>query len=225
MQIDLKTFRKDGMYLYLSDGRFMDFSKERIQQLGYVYWENPKKLPRHIRESKDFKTCTVCPFNGQDVLCSVMKPLLPFLEEMTTFSPQERVSVVYVSRGLVQYVPETTMQKALQYITNMSLFEYCEDGKKYAQYFQGIHPFMTLNEAGSRLILNVYWGLKGDRERIVQVVEEMSREIEIMSQSCIKRLKSMCQSDAFIGAYVESQVLVGSLAREVKGMIKQQLGQ
>ena len=78
------------MYLYCANGAVLDLSKERVLRLTDEYWNDPEKLPDSIRRHKALKTCDVCPFKGQDIFCSVMKPLLPFLEDMEKFHSYDR---------------------------------------------------------------------------------------------------------------------------------------
>ena len=211
MLIDIDHYNKEGMYLNFADGRLLDLSKENVHRLADEYWNNPSKLPPHVRQDDAFKTCSVCPFKGQSVFCSAIKPLLPFLEEMDRFNSYDNVTAVYVKRkGLVD-VCETNMQNALQYVTNMATFEYCEDAKQYRIYFQGIEPFMGMKEALSRLFLNIYWLNKGDWKKVYTVIEEMRYAVTVISKNCVERLNLMCNSDAFVNAYVKTHILADML--------------
>jgi hypothetical protein len=200
--IDLNKFTKEGLYLFLEDGRCLDFSKERIKQLADEYWSNPAKLPEEVRKDENFKTCAVCPYRGQDVFCSAMKPLLPFLEALDCFKSYTKVFAVLVDKEGLVYASRTTLQMALQYVCNMALFEYCEDAKAYRPYFKGIRPFMELEDAAAIMFLNLYWLHAGDRTKIDALLNEITEAVKITSISCIKRLRTMSHSDPFINSYI-----------------------
>jgi hypothetical protein len=202
----------EGMYLHFEDGGRLDISKEHVRRLADEYWNNPSKLPPRIRQDDAFRTCSVCPFVGQDVFCSAIKPLLPFLEQMDRFHSYDKVTAVYVRKGGIESVSETNMQKALQYVTNMAIFEYCEDAKLYQQYFVGIEPFMDLKEAVSCLFRNINQLNQGDREKVHIVIDELRHAVTVTTKSCVSRLNLLCRSDAFINAYVKTQILAEMLA-------------
>ncbi len=122
MQIDTEACEKEGMYLYFSNGESMDLSLETIKRVSEEIWNDPTLLPPQMRAHVDFKVCTVCPFRGKDILCSAMKPLLPFLEQVDKFVSWDRATAVYVHKNGEITISETDLQRALQYITNMSLF-------------------------------------------------------------------------------------------------------
>jgi hypothetical protein len=200
--LDLNQFKKEGLYLFLENGRFIDFSRERIKQLGDEYWRNPDKLPEAVRQHEHFKTCTVCPYRGQDVFCSAMKPLLPFLEDMDAFKSFDKVVAVYVDKAGMIFVSHTTLQRALQYISNMALFEYCEDAKEYHHFFRGIYPLMDLDDAAAVLFLNLYWHYRGNLKKIDAELKQMADAVKVTSVSCVNRLRTMCHSDPFINSYI-----------------------
>lgn len=207
--------KREGMYLHFSDGRLIDLSKNQVRRLAEEYWNNSSRLPPHIRQDDAFKTCDVCPFKGQNVFCSAMKPILPFLEEIDRFYSYDKVTAVYVKKEGLAYVSETNMQNALQYVTNMAIFEYCEDAKQYHIYFQGIEPFMEMSESVSRLFLNIYWLNKGDWKKVHTTIDEMRHAVTVTSKNCVERLNLMCKSDAFTNAYVKTHILSEMLAVDI----------
>ena len=200
-----------GMYLHFSDGSVIDFSEGHVRDLAEEYWQNPSKLPPRIKENDAFKTCSVCPFLGQDVFCSAMKPLLPFIEQVDQFNSYDKVTAVYVKRAGLEYICETNMQTALQYVTNIAVFEYCEDAKQFRRYFQGIEPLLDMTEVVSRLFLNIYWLSKGNRRKIAKTINDMQHAVTVTSKSCVNRLNLMCQKDGLINAYVRTHILAGFL--------------
>jgi len=201
----------EGLYLYAEGGVFFDLSRVRIQRLAEAYWNDPAKLSPSVRQDDAFQACDVCPFKGHNALCSAMKPLLPFLEEMDRFHSYDKVTAVYVPKRGLEYVADTTMQTALQYVTNMGIFEYCEGAKRYHQYFYGIDPFLNMNENLARLFLNVYWLKRGNQNQIDELIGEMQAVIKVISGNSIKRLAVMCKSDVFINAYIKTYYFVEML--------------
>lgn len=216
--MDIKTdnYTKEGLYIHFDDGTLLDFSRENIQRLGEEYWSNPSKLPKHIKDRKDLKTCNICPYRGQDVFCSAMKPLLPFIEQVDKFNSHDRVTAVCRMPDGAMWLSKTTLQTALQYVSNLALFEYCEDAKAFHRFFQGVAPFMNSEEACARILLNVYWHCEGKREETKKLIFEMVDHVSTTSASCIKRLQSMCQSDSFANAYVKTHVLAQMLKRNIE---------
>ena len=49
----------------------------------------------------------------------------------------------------------TTMQRALRYISNLSLMEYCRLGRKFQKYYKGIIPIAGTEEIVNRMYLNI----------------------------------------------------------------------
>lgn len=221
MQLNTKQFKKEGMYLYFQNGDTLDLSVENIQRLSEEFWQDPERLPLAMREHADFKTCKVCPYRGKDVLCSAMKPLLPFLEQMEKYLSCEHVTAIYAQSDGKITISETDLQHALQYVTNMALFEYCEDVQRYQSYFKGIMPLMSLQEAIVRLAMNVFWIHRDQPLEADRVIAELREHVMETSKSCIRRLTLMCRSDAFRNAYVKTQTFIEFLAMDPKVILRQ----
>ena len=60
------------------------------------------------------------------------------------------------------HVARTSVHRALQYISILSLMYYCEVGREYFKYFSGVIPFMDPLPIVERVYLNIYWDLHGD---------------------------------------------------------------
>jgi hypothetical protein len=221
MEIKTDAYKNEGMYLHFPNGDCLDLSQDTIKQLGEEYWNNPSKLPPSMRENEYFKTCEVFPYRGQNVFCSAMKPLLPFLEKINNFVSYDKVTAVYVDRMGHLHVSDTAINKALQYVVNMSFFEYCEDVKQYKEYFRGIIPFMDLSEAVSHLFLNIYWLNKADAGKINETIKKIHYNMTNTSKSCIKRLNLICKSDAFMNAYVHTHSIIELLSSHPGTMLEQ----
>ncbi len=205
--IDATAYPEEGMYLHCQDGTFFDFSVTHISRMAAALWNDPAKLSPEIRQNELFKTCAVCPYRGQDVLCSAIKPLLPFLENVERFKSCDRATVVYRdARGVVSS-QDADMQKALQYLTDMSVFQYCEDMKGYKKYFTGIRPLLSTQDNVQRLLLNVFWCNQGDKEAAKQAMAEVQQAIDVITKNCVNRLHLMCHSDAFKNAYINTHII------------------
>jgi hypothetical protein len=207
MKIDNNLYRDEGMYVHCENGTVFDFSLNNIEILANEYWNNPDKLSNEIRNDALFKTCSVCPYRGQDVLCSAVKPLLPFLENLNDFKSFDPVTVVFRDSNGVVSIKDTDMQNALQYLTNMSVFQYCEDMKRYREYYFGIIPLRSTQENVQTLLLNIFWKSDGDREKTRSTIKELQKAIDITTRNCIERINLICRSDAFKNAYVKTHIL------------------
>lgn len=220
MQITTECFKKEGMYLFFPNGESMDFSVENVRKVSEEIWNDPAMLPQQMREHVDFKVCSVCPFRGQEVLCSAMKPLLPFLEQIEKFVSYDRATAVYVHRDGEITIVQTDLQQGLQYLTNMSLFEYCENAKQFRHYFRGIRPFMKLEEAITRLVLNITLFHRDDSQKVEKVIKELRYHVTVASRSCVRRLGVMCKSDAFKNAYAKTQCFTEFLSINPESLIE-----
>jgi hypothetical protein len=207
MTIDVAVYPEEGMYLHCHDGTFFDFSVTNIARLATALWNDPSRLSPEIKHDELFKTCAVCPFRGQDVLCSAIKPLLPFLENVERFKSFDRVTIVYRNPQGVVSSQCVDMQTALQYLTDMSVFQYCEDMKGYKAYFLGVTPMRSTQDNVQTLLLNVFWKTKGNRQAAKQVMVELENAINIVTRNCFHRVHLMCRSDAFKNAYVKTHII------------------
>ncbi|MFC1596299.1 hypothetical protein ACFL4D_03375, partial [Candidatus Margulisiibacteriota bacterium] len=90
-------------------------------------------------------------------------------------------------------------------MTNMAIFEYCENAKQYHVYFKGITPFMKLKDAVRNIYMNIYWIHHGNRKNIDHVIKKMAYDLTLTTSSCVKRLGTMCKNDAFMNAYARTQ--------------------
>lgn len=207
MKLDIDQYEDEGMYVHCEDGTLFNFSLKNVYALANEYWNNPKKLSEEIRNDESFKTCSICPYRGEDVFCSAIKPLLPFLENLEGFKSFDRVTTVFRDGKGVISIKATDMQNALQYLTDMSVFQYCEDMKLYKDYFAGISPLQSSKEKVQSLLLNILWKSDGDKGKARGTINEFQKAIDITTRNCKSRLGLMCHSDAFKNAYVRTHNL------------------
>ncbi len=215
MNIEPGLMEKDGLYIFFDNGKMLDLSKERIQYLGNKLWDDASQLSENLQENKGLYLEYICMGTPLRVDCMAMKPLLPILEDLEPFNSHDLVAVVYVNNGNARYIPSISLQHALKYLSNISLFDHCGRIERYRKYFRGIDPFMETKEAGCRLFMNVYWLERGDRERVDHVIKDIQKAILFSAKCCSRRLVNFCRSDALINAYVISQGALFALSMDI----------
>ncbi len=211
MMIDTKRCQNEGLYLLLENGDIVDISNETVKPLADEFWNDPEKRPPGIRGSEEFKTCYVCPFQGQDVLCSGVKPILPFLEELDKFSSFEKVTAVYRDKAGRITLSETDFQHALEYVAHMAIFEYCEDLKKYQKFYEGIFPYLSGEETVRQLFLNIYAYHRGDIKKVKAEIDSFMEDMTTTTRQQLQRVSKLCDNDAFVNAYVVMQTKISLL--------------
>jgi len=209
MKIDNNLYKDEGMYVHCENSTVFDFSLKNVEALADEYWNNPEKLSSEIKHDELFKTCSVCPYRGKDVLCSAIKPLLPFLDNLNDFKSFDPVTVVFRDTGKVLSIKDTDMQNALQYLTDMSVFQYCEDMKRYREYYSGIRPLRSTSENVQTLLLNIFWKSNGDKEQMRNTIKELQKAIEKCKENLNER-----EARAFDARFFE-EVTYSDLAKEL----------
>ncbi len=212
MDLEDKLYNDEGMYVHCENGTIFNFSRKNVARLADEYWNSPEKLSDEIRHNEFFKTCSVCPYRGKDVMCSSIKPLLPFLENLNDFKSFDPVTLLFRDENGVVSIKKTDMQNALQYLTDISVFQYCEDMKIYKEYYLGIKPLQSTTEKVQVLLLNIFWKSGGDKDQTRKTIKELQKAIDITTRNCIKRLHLICRSDAFKNAYVKTHNLGNLIA-------------
>lgn len=195
LSLDFSPFSLPGMYIVRPDGRVVSLS-DRC------------RLPEEVRAAAAYHPCTVCPERDAARICHALKPVLPFLElgEYRSYDPVVAVFRAESGDDDVLHVARTTMQRALQYVSALSLTHYCEVGRKYGAFFTGVIPFMSAEQIAERVYLNIHWALRGDRERIEATVRSMAEELTITSRCQVDRMRLICSQDALVNAFVSTQV-------------------
>ena len=98
------------------------------------------------------------------------------------------------------------MQNALQYVSILSLTHYCQVGRKYRKYYWDINPLQSPEEMARRLLMNVFWFHKGDKQEMDQAIAKFSDAIRLTSKNQVNRLNLICKSDSFKNAFVNAQI-------------------
>lgn len=203
INVRLSDYEQPGLYLTLKDSTRLAFTRENIEKVTMEYWMNPAKIPANAKKAVEFQRCAFCPLKGRKDLCDAIRPTLPLLDIVDKYNSFDEVTAIYKGdeKGLC-HVSYTSMQRALTYISNMSLMGYCQVGRKYWKYFSGIIPVMGTEEIANRVYLNMYWIHKGDKETVDQVISRLNSEIIITTQNQMERLRLICKNDALLNAFV-----------------------
>jgi hypothetical protein len=224
MDFRAEEFGQAGLYLLFPGARRIVLTREKIRSFAREFESGLDRLPAKVRNAASFQACPVCPERGQAKFCHALPATLAFFEELQEFRSYDAVCAVYrgPERSLV-WVPETTMQEALQFVVMFSLLHYCEVGQKYEKYLQGVHPLMTSVEFIARLHLNIYWDCKADRRKIEQVLETFADEITCTCRCQVKRLQLVCKYDALVNAFVNTQAQIELLATTKGDLLEESL--
>jgi len=206
LQLNLEDYADEGLYLHFEDGQIMALTRDFIQTFAQSFLADAVRLPAEVRSAAAYQPCTICPKRRQAEICHAILPVLPFAEAVEPYKSHDSVIAVY--RGSAQDrldVAWTTVASALQYVSMLSLLEYCEVGRKYRRYYVGISPLTRPDEVARRVYLSMYWHLEGDYDRVVRLIKQFNHELYVISGCQVARVQLMCQSDAFCNAFVDTQ--------------------
>jgi hypothetical protein len=199
----------------------MTFTHASIHEATHLYLSDPARIPPHVRQAVQYRPCSICP--RQDaVICHAIPTVFPLLEQVDRFLSHDKVTAAYRAdpeRGDRQagmlHVVQTTMQRALQQVSILSLIHYCEVGQTYFKYFSGVIPFMDAMTMAERVYLNIFWDLHGDVAAVDELIATMRSELDYTVRCQIERLRLICRNDAFINAFVNTHITTQFLAPEL----------
>jgi hypothetical protein len=219
---DVGDFKQNGLYLLFSGGKRIVLTREKIESFARLFESNLDQIPDRIKSAVTFQACPVCPEREHAKFCHALPATLAFIEEMEGCKSYDKVGAVYrgLQPGLV-WVPETTMQEALQFVTILSLMYYCEVGKKYWKFFLGIHPLLSPNEMIARIHLNIYWDCQGDKGKADRMMKSFAEEITCTCRCQVKRLGLICKNDVLMNAFVNTQAQIEYLAMSNEAVLEQ----
>ena len=191
----------------------------------------PKLLPHSVREAPEYAPCSVCPKRETALVCHAIPTVFPFLEDLNRFLSYEKVLAIYhpepsdISEGeSVLHVARTSVHRALQHVSILSLLYYCEVGRAYFKYFAGVIPFMDPLLLIERVYLNIYWDLHGDLKAINACIEKMRYEMNITVHCQMERLHLLCESDAFLNAFVNTHIITQFLETDIDKLLREKFG-
>jgi hypothetical protein len=212
ISLNLDEFIEEGLYLIFSDSFRIEMTKKKIESLANEYWTDPDKIPDSLKRIIEFQPCDHCPEKGNDVLCNALKPILPFIESVDRYMSFDQTTAIYRGNDpSVIHVSHTTMQQALRYLSVLSLVGYCEMGDRYKKYFSDINPLMKSKLIASRLYSNIYLENEGNQDLISSVITDLKNEVRESIKCLMNRLRFVCKNDAFLNAYVNTQIIMDTL--------------
>jgi len=216
INLELSDYTQKGLYLILKDSTKIVLTRENIENTALEYWNKPDKIPSKVKSAIDFQRCPFCPLKGKDDFCDAIRPVLPFLEIIDKYVSFDEVVAVYKEDGSkLVHVADTTMQEALKYVSLLSLMQYCQIGRKYWRYYMGVMSLKGSKEAAVRIYLNIYWLHKGNREEIDNLISTFMEQIKIMARNQVNRMNLICEKDAFLNAFANTQIATELLSMDI----------
>lgn len=222
LTLKLTDYQQEGLYLIFSDSTFLELTKEKIERKTEEFWKNPEKISPEVKNAVEFQRCYFCPLKGEATLCDALKPILPFLEIVDRYASYDRVIAIYKGKEKELYhLTDSDMQEALKYISILSLFRYCQIGKKYWKYYFGIVPLEGAHEAATRMFLNIYFLHKGQKEIIDKIIMKFKEEITISTRNQVQRLNLICKNDAFQNAFIASHIITEIMSLNIEKRVSE----
>jgi len=219
VDLRLSDFEKEGLYLLFPDSTKLELTKENIEKVTDSYWQDFTKIPEDKRKAIEFQKCYFCPHKNEEDICDSIRPMLPFLDIVDKYVSYDKVIAVYKgNEDKLVHIRATTMQDALKYVSILSLLRYNLVLQKYWKYYNGIIPIMGGKEVAARVYLNMYWLHKGNLEEIKEIIKRFGEELRVSSTNQVKRLNLVCKNDAFMNAFVNTQ-LVAQILINIEGIL------
>ncbi len=226
VNLRLREYDQPGLYLIFEDSTHLALTRENTEKITKEYWMDPDKIPHSVKEAVTFQRCDICPLKAKDDFCDALRPILPLLPVIDNYSSFDKTTAIYKGYGEnVYHVSNTTLQRALRYISNLSLMWYCRTGRTYRKYYSGIIPIMETNEIANRMYLNMYWIHGGNVNAVNNTIFTMRKEITMTTQNQLERLRQICKNDAFLNAFVLSHMVTDVLYEFGDKKLKDQLEQ
>ncbi len=224
IQLEPSRYATSGLYLTFADGRTVVLTHAKIEERSLALLADPAKVPPRIHEAEAFELCTICPKRGSGDTCHAIRPILAVWEHFDDHESFEPVVAVYRGADRPRLVAvETTLQRALQYVSILSLLYYCEMGKNYWRYFAGVHPLMDTEEVVVRVYLNMFWASGGDLAKTRALVTKFNEEITVTTNCQMERIRLFCHQDSFLNALILTQLASEFMAFNVDEVIERHL--
>jgi len=117
------------------------------------------------------------------------------------------------------------MQDALRFVSIISLMQYCQIGRSYWKYYFGVAPIVGGHEMARRMYKNIYFLNKGNTEEVDKIIKRFEEQITVTSANQVKRLNLICKNDAFMNAFVNTQVVSVFLSMDMEKHIIEQFAE
>lgn len=201
-----KSCVEPGLYIFMPDGTRLELTLANIERVAAEFWEDPTKFSPEAKKAIELEKCEMCPDRGRPGVCHAIHPILPIVQQADKYRSYTPVRVLFKAEdGNLVRSAEVPIQQALSYVCMLSLICYCDVGKKYWEYYEGIHPLMQAHEIAHRLLLNINQANEGDPEKVRAIVEQFEREIMVTTRCVLNRLHLLCREDALLNAFVTAQ--------------------
>jgi hypothetical protein len=212
-------YEQEGLYIILEDSKPLALTRNNIEQTAKKFWEDPGKISSKVKAAAEFQRCDFCPLKKTGGLCDAIRPTFPFLDALDKYLSHDQVTAVYKDDKGGFCVNRTTMQKALRYLSVLSLVYYCQVTRKYWKHFWGIMPLMEAQEVAARLYLNFLYLSDGSKRGADKSISRFKEEITITSRNQVKRMNLVCDNDAFMNAFVNTQIIADILSFDIGKLV------
>ncbi|MGA1979728.1 MAG: hypothetical protein ABSG99_04070 [Sedimentisphaerales bacterium] len=214
-------FGEEGLYLVWEDSKPLALTRDNIEQTAKKFWEDPGRISPKVKAAAEFQRCDFCPLNKIGGLCDAIRPTFPFLDALDKYVSHDRVEAVYKDNKGGFCVHKTTMQQALRYLSILSLVYYCQVTRKYWKHFWGIMPLMDAQEMAARLYLNFFYLNGGSKRAANKSISKFKEELTITSGNQVKRMNLVCDNDAFMNAFVNTQIITDILSFDIDKVVSE----
>jgi hypothetical protein len=215
---------ESGLYLHFPDGTSLALTRSLIEARAAAVLSDPLKITPEVKDAQAFQLCTICPKRDSGDTCHAIRPIMAFWENLDRYFSHEHVTAEYweAESGLA-ISAETTLQRALQFLSILSLMHYCEVGRKYWKYFYGVHPLMETEDVVARVYQNMFWASGGDAVRTRALVTQFHDEITTTTHCQTERIRLFCRHDAFINALILTHVAAQFLAMDAEATVRRRI--
>jgi hypothetical protein len=213
-----------GLYLQVPSGETWALTTDNIEACSRAIFADPSKLPEAVQQAEMFQVCTICPKRGAGEACHAIRPILAVWDRFEGYTSFDPVRAEYRSRsGDVVVSTDTTMQRALQFVSVMSLLYYCEVGKKYWKHFYGVHPLMPIDDLVTRVYLNMFWACGGNTTATQALINTFHEEISTTTRCQMERIRLFCHNDVLLNALILTQLASQFLAMNVEDTLRERV--
>ncbi len=219
INLQLADYDQEGLYIISEDSKPLVLTRDNIEQTAKKFWEDPGSISPKVKAAAEFQRCDFCPLNKIGGLCDAIRPTFPFLDALDKYVSHNQVIAVYKDDKGVLSAHSTTMQKALRYLSVLSLVYYCQLTRKYWKHFWGIMPLMEAQEIAARLYLNFFYLNGGSKRKTEKSISKFKEEMTITSNNQVKRMNLVCDNDAFMNAFVNTQIITDILSFNVAKIV------
>ncbi len=215
-------YEEEGLYLILKDSSLFVLTRKNVEETAKKFWEDPSRISTKARTAAEFQRCDFCPLRKTGGLCDAIRPTFPFLDALDKYVSYDNVIAVYKGDEDTLCVSNTTMQKSLRYLSILSLVYYCQVTRKYWKHFWRITPLMEAHEIAADLYLNILYLSKGSKRVANKILSKFKEEITITSRNQVKRMNLVCDNDAFMNAFANTQIITEILSFDVRKAINRE---